>query len=228
MSRIRLTFSLLTASLIALLTGCQAAGTNGAAPDEPKADAAVRWSTNSTFNPAMLTKVVVVVQDKAKRRSNNDGVVSSIEDEFMSALTEKGYDIPSRSDLKALIGEQQFQQLSGMTEAGAAELGRQLNAKAILIVSITQNSTEMKEEYDFDPLGKGGIFQKKQVRYAHAGLGARLIEVETAKVLCLAKAQRSAKVSGEDDATQALSDAAQAIAAGFPARREVAASATLK
>ncbi len=92
-----------------------------------------------------------------------------VEEMFVQALIQKGYELASRSDIQSVAKEQQFQK-SGLTEDNAVAAGKLLNVTAVLLVGITDFATE--------PTGVGG--RAKATRVA---VGARLVDVASGKVL---------------------------------------------
>lgn len=103
-----------------------------------------------------IKKVAILVnsRDKYERRQIESGA--------LKALIARGYEVSSRSDLKSLKREIDFQH-SGLTDSDAVKLGKIIGVPAVL------------------------VFQKYKREKLGYSLGARLIDIETSQVLFLSK-----------------------------------------
>jgi len=139
--------------------------------------------------------------------------VRSVEDQFIMKLLQKGYQVPAQSDLKQVMEEIRFQQ-SGLTEAGAAKLGRMLNASAVLMVTI--NSANVKSR------DTGWVVNNvpQQRHTAVCNMSARLISVEKLDVLGMTEFSSGASASDRNDASPGILLAARIVAEAIPARNE--------
>jgi len=176
---------------------------------QPKAPAPVpETSSDSSFNPEELAKLAVVVVGEQRFRDTQTDKDRLVEDEFVQVLLGKGYSLASRSDVQAVVKEQRFQK-SGLTEDNAAALGKMLNVPAVMVVRVTEFSSESKTNPK----------TKTQYTVARASMAARLIGVETGAVLWMGKLSESGNVSNRNDAPRALAHVAKSIATAFPERK---------
>ncbi len=168
-------------------------------------------SADAKFDPSMITKLAVVVVG-----DTNGGTVRHmrqaqtdpqrlVEDQFIEVLVQKGYNLVSRSDLQAMVKEQQFQQ-SGLTEESAVALGKLLNVPAVLVVRITDSGTENQRN------PRTGM----NLVVGRASLGARLVSVETGGIWWTGKHTESGAVRGRGENSLVLADTARNIALAFP------------
>lgn len=186
-------------------------------PGAPRSVAAQPPQT--AFVSEDVTKVAVLVRDDRRTPTR------PIEDAFVIELLRKGYQVASRSDLKSVIQEMQFQR-SGLTESDAARIGRILNVPAVLIVAVSG------VEYGSS---RGGRFVRR------ASMGARLVRVDSAEVLWIDSRElrqsgrsilgglgglvpgefRGLATSLEDAGSgggETLTDMARSLASGLPVR----------
>lgn len=129
-------------------------------------------SLNSVPSPNLMNqsikKLAILVQaekDVSQRR---------IEDEFITSLLQKNYQVASRSDLEQLMEEMNFQH-SHITDSDAVRIGKVLNVPAVLLVAVTELQTVRGENYT-------------RIR---ATLGARLVGVETGEILWIGTHNKS-------------------------------------
>jgi len=162
-------------------------------------------SSDSSFDPKALTKLAVIVVGEARGREFQTDQQRLVEDEFVQILLTKGYRVVSRSDVQAVMKEQRFQR-SGLTEDDAAALGKLLNVPAVMVVRVTEFSTEASSN------------PRTRARYttARASMGARLVGVETGTILWMGKHSQSGAVENRTEAPRALSRMAKTIASAFP------------
>jgi hypothetical protein len=204
---------LLTSSLfVCILSGCAKDG-----PPAEKASAPVpqsRFSVSPNFRQADLTKVAVLVEDRTRQHAEG-GALTELEDEFTRALLEKGYRLASRSEVAAVLKEQQFQG-SGLTdgEHDAARIGNMLNVRAVLLVSVTNLSVH--DESRWDPLAGDLIKGRKKVLIAEGAVSAKLLNVQNAEVLCSGRNKGSREVEDRRQVTDLLQPVAAELAMAFP------------
>ncbi|MHB1308693.1 MAG: CsgG/HfaB family protein [Limisphaerales bacterium] len=205
--RLAVQFFLLVVFAI-MFAGC--ASLMGPPPPPPKAN----WQAAPSFSASALTKLAVIAEDKARRsQGSEDALVRSVEDQFITKLLGKGYQISARSDVQQVLEEIRFQQ-SGLTEAGAAKLGRMLNVSAVLIVTINSANVTSSDT----GLVLNGVPQKKHA--ATCNMSARLISVEKAEILGITSFSSSVAAASRDDASPGILFTAAVIADSVPARNE--------
>ena len=162
-------------------------------------------SADSSFDPAKVTKLAVVVAGNNRPRLGQTDQQRLVEDEFVQILIQKGYTIVSRSDIQAVVKEQQFQR-SGLTEDNAAALGKLLNVPAVLVLKITESTTENQRN------ARTGV----NMIIGRASLGARLVSVETGGIWWTGTHTESGQVRGRGEDSLVLADVAKNIALAFP------------
>jgi hypothetical protein len=171
---------------------------------------AVESTSDSAFDPELFPKLAIIVTDEAHHHNSRSQSQSNaerfVEDEFMPVLLKKGYSIATRSDVQAIVKEQRFQR-SGLTESDATKIGKILNVPAVLIVGITEMGSVSKR------LGRRELVEGR------VSIGARLIGVETAKVLWIGKCSRARPLTTGTDASPLIGDVAKAIALAMPPRK---------
>jgi hypothetical protein len=124
-------------------------------------------SSHQLFVSAPTRIAVVVRNPKASEIPKRQ-----IEDECMSVLMEKGYTVPSRSDMSTVLAESRFQQ-TGSTDSTLLEAAKILNVQAILVVY--QNMFDRSQRY---------IEQQNEYLYWwYRGIGARLLDVQSGEIL---------------------------------------------
>ncbi len=199
-----------------LIAGCAIVdgltGTNLSGNNSPQPPPRASWQAAPGFSAEPLTKIAVIAEDKARRNwGSDDAMVRTVEDQFIAKLLQKGYQVSARSDVAQVLGEIRFQQ-SGLTEAGAAKLGRMLNAAAVLIVTINGanvNSQDTGVSYN-------GVQQ--QIHSASCNMSARLISVEKAEILGITSFTSRVATANRDDASPGILFTAQIIADSIPSR----------
>ncbi len=201
-----------------LLAGCaivdDVAGTNLAGTRPPPTPPKANWQAAPGFSASSLTKLAVIAEDKTRRSwGYEDALVRSVEDQFIARLLQKGYQVSARSDVNRVMEEIRFQQ-SGLTEAGAAKLGRMLNASAVLIVTINSASVNSRDT----GWVVNGVPQQQHT--AVCNMSARLISVEKAEILGITTFTSGVSTSDRNDASPAILFTARIIAEAVPARNE--------
>ncbi len=177
----------LTSILISvlMLIGCMTISSRQSLPPDT--------SLSPNFMSQSIKKIVVLVQ------AGNNVPQRRIEDEFISSLLQKNYQVVSRSDLERLMEEMSFQH-SHITDNDAVRIGKMLNVPAVLIVAVTDSQTKRRETYT--------IIQ--------ATLGARLIGVETGEILWIGTHKKSELDHHTYNSILAM--AAKELSQSFPSR----------
>ena len=161
------------------VVGCQSANTT---------------RVSSSFDAETIDRIAIIVQDRQGR-----GPVSGenrhrlVEDILTQEAFVKGYRVVSRTDLRMILEESEFQRTSGLTTGDAVEIGRMLNVPAILIATFETGQTTT--------------------------VGARLIDVETAEVLWITNMRGVLPLSSALTLTgDELEEAAKAVGRALPER----------
>ena len=152
-------------------------------------------SSTAGFNHKNITKLAIVV---STNREYNSLPYRLIEDQFMLALLEKGYQIASRSDIEQIMEELDFQ-YSSLSEENVAEIGKMLNVSEIFIVSVPDLGEKRKENGN---------------SYISASLSARLLGVKKGEVLWIATC-----IGTGDDAGTAFRKIAEKTIERFPTKQ---------
>lgn len=141
-------------------------------------------SSDASFVADRASPLGIVVTDEAGRVPQ--GGATEIETSCLQALMGKRYELVERAKLSSLvIGELRFQQ-SGMTDADAVELGKLANAKAMMLVQVTDlQSVTSGNERSFI------TFTRDRAR-----MTMRIIDVQTGKLLWLASAKGTSSALG--------------------------------
>ncbi len=134
-----------------------------------------------------------------------------VEDAFIQVLTQKRYQLVSRSDLQSIAKEQQFQQ-SGLTEDNAVSVGKLLNVPAVLIVRITDFSTETREA----PSRRQE--QQRPASITRVGIGARLVDVGSGQLIWTHGEWITRDIVNKSEATDILDEAAKDVVNFLPPR----------
>ncbi len=108
------------------------------------------------YNFANLDKVAIV---EVTGRVYGDAAKNQISNMFVMELMKKGYTVVERSQVKALLKEQEFQASDLASDQGAAKAGRILNVPAVMTIDIPKYGNEKMS------------------------MSAKLIDVETAAIL---------------------------------------------
>ncbi|MEW6259427.1 MAG: hypothetical protein AB1547_05920 [Thermodesulfobacteriota bacterium] len=160
---------------------------------------------DTSFSPSFyqtdIDKVAVLVESQGRLISRNLSY-RYLEDDFITALMRKGYRVASRSDLKKLKIEVNFQH-SGLTDFDAVQIGRMLNIPAIIVVSITS----------MDRIGH----RTYNIQKYFCAIGARLISVEKGEVLWIGKIAGYGYATSENELIPGL---LYSLAESFPPRQQ--------
>jgi hypothetical protein len=106
------------------------------------------------FNFSTLDKVAVLEVSGAVR---GDAAKNQIADFFNMELVKRGYTPVVRSEVQALLKEQEFQASDITSDAGAAKAGEILNVPAVLLVNIPTYKEEMNMTAKIINVEDGGI-----------------------------------------------------------------------
>jgi len=97
-------------------------------------------SSRAGYNFSMIDKIAIVAVEGAMK---SETAKNQIADLFAMEFLKKGYAPVERTQVKALLEEQQLQDSDLTTEAGAPEAGKILNVPAVLIVNIPHFGEEI-------------------------------------------------------------------------------------
>ena len=170
-------------------------------------------SAVQTFSPKVYDRLAVIVFDETKQ-VRQKGTLRQVEDVFMQAALEKGYTLAARSDVDKLIQELRFQN-SAISENHAAKIGRLLNVRAVILVSINDISAK-----EYKPL----VYVKgKRYYMATANISARFVEVSRGEVVWLSSHTGRSSVDGtnRNEMTRVLPLVARVVARELPTRLPV-------
>ena len=106
------------------------------------------------FNFSTLDKVAVLEVSGAVR---GEAAKNQIADFFNMELVRRGYTPVVRSEVQALLKEQEFQASDITSDAGAAKAGEILNVPAVLLVNIPTYKEEMNMTAKIISVEDGGI-----------------------------------------------------------------------
>jgi hypothetical protein len=154
------------------------------------------------FDPLRLSKLAVVVtcsDDQGEQQTTYERLV---EDVFLECLLAKGHTVVARSDVAALLKEKSLAE-SGLTEDTATTVGKFLNVPAVLIVRITEVSTDNS---------------RPAMMVGRVSLTARLLNVETGAVMWTGKHRESDRVTTPAACSRILYKTAAVLAETFPDR----------
>jgi len=101
--------------------------------------ASLESHVDKSFDFSTLKQVAVL---KVTGLAGNQVAQYQIADMWEGYLIDKGYAVVDRARVQDVVQEQEFQ-AGALTEAGAAETGRILNADAILIANVIERGEEM-------------------------------------------------------------------------------------
>ncbi len=138
------------------------------------------------YNFGNLDKVAIV---EVTGRVYGDAAKNQISNMFVMELMKKGYTVVERSQVKAILKEQEFQASDLASDQGAAKAGQILNVPAVLTIDIPKYGNEKMS------------------------MSAKLIDVETAAILWIGNGDGS---TGRTAATivGAVAGAAAGVALG--------------
>jgi hypothetical protein len=125
-----------------------------------------RYAQSEHFSEDSVSKVALLLIE------NELLPAQPIEDALFGSLMNKGYGLPARQNMQAVLKEQQFQN-TGLTGGESAAFGKLLNVQAVLVFGLNY----MTE--DLPSLGANGVGNS----YRAFSFGARLIGVQSGRVL---------------------------------------------
>lgn len=172
-------------------------------------------TTARTFNPLNHPTIGIYLENLSGQRLV-DGVLRTVEDEFMRTTMQQGYSLAARSDLDRVAREQRIQG-SKFTEEAVARVGRALNVSAIIIVSINELATSRRPPPVIQRSGR--TYYRTMV-----SVSARMVGAERADVLWMSTFSdgwnhESTGSSSWEHQPRALQHVAGVVAAGLPPRR---------
>lgn len=167
-------------------------------------------SVDRSFEAGRATPLGIVVTDEGGRVPQ--GGATEIETSCLQALMSKNYELVERAKLSSLvISELRFQQ-SGLTDADAVQLGKLTNAKAMMLVQVTDlRSVQSGNERSFI------TFTRERAR-----LTMRIIDVQTGKLMWLASSQGSNSAIGGSEPIELVKKMVTETIAKLPAPGEPA------
>jgi hypothetical protein len=163
-------------------------------------------SAAADFKPAELAKLAVLVSAGRPGRLGSTDPQRLVEDAFLECLLAKGYTLAARSDVDAVLREKKFQE-SGATEELAASVGKVLNVPAVLLVRVTDLSSDTRQ---------------RGVVTTRASVGARLVSVESGAILWTGNHTDGGPTVGRSAAGAVLLGTASALAEAFPDKPKAA------
>jgi hypothetical protein len=220
---------LLTVSLTALslgLSGCQGTGSI-LVNEKPRAQATL----SPGFNPQAHDKIAVLVRNRTDLYyREEEGIKRQVEDVFEQAAARRGYRLATRSQVRAIKEEIEFQKDSYWTERNPAEPGHLYSVSALLIVSINESYVEEKNS----PTSKvpeserDGFLSKllnsfldnspDEVHHSTASVSADLVSVREGEVLWNGYYTGSVEVEEDEPEGQAIPTVSEVVASALPAK----------
>lgn len=169
-------------------------------------------SADRSFEASRATPLGIVVTDEGGRVPQ--GGATEIETSCLQALMGKNYELVERAKLSSLvINELRFQQ-SGMTDADAVELGKLANAKAMMLVQVT----------DLRSVQSGNERSLITFTRERARLTMRIIDVQTGRLLWLASSQGTNSAIGGSEPIELVKKMVSETIAKLPAPGEATAT----
>lgn len=153
----------------------------GCASSEAESQAAIGYDFSA------LDRVAIV---EVTGRIYGEAVKNQVANMFMMELMERGYTVVERSQVKAVLKEQEFQSSDITTDQGAARAGQILNVPAVMMIDIPKYKDEK------------------------VSMTAKMIEVETGAVLWVGQGTGSTGKTLSTLVGAGLGAAAGAVLAG--------------
>ncbi len=153
----------------------------GCASSEAESQAAIGYDFSA------LDRVAIV---EVTGRIYGEAVKNQVANLFMMELMERGYTVVERSEVKAILKEQEFQSSDITTDQGAARAGQILNVPAVMMIDIPKYKDEK------------------------VSMTAKMIEVETGAVLWVGQGTGSTGKTLSTLVGAGLGAAAGAVLAG--------------
>ena len=139
------------------------------------------------FSPASVDRIAIA---SITGQVYGEAAKSAVADAITMELFKKGYRVMERSQMKAILDEQEFQASAITSDQDAAKAGRILNVPVVMLVSIPKYSNEKME------------------------LSVRLVQVETGELLWLGSGSGSTGRTGATAFGAAVGAVAGAVIAG--------------
>lgn len=167
--------------------------------------------------------IAVVVVDNDRRLQPFQGALIEVQDEIISALLNKGYDVAERSQLAKVLDELKFGE-SVLTENDLSRIGKVADADAILFVNVVKAKVATPTaRHGFNSVGPiltSPILQIGQVgsnvREARVKLTGRIVALDTAEVMLAAWGEGTAPVYERDELGNAHTTAVEKLAETIP------------
>lgn len=169
-------------------------------------------TADPSFEASRATPIGLVVTDENGQVRR--GGSTEIETRCLQALMAKRYELVERAKLSSLVlNELKFQE-SGLTESDAVRLGKLANARAMMLVQVT----------DLQSITSGNERSFITFTRERARLTMRVIDVETGKLMWLASAEGTNAAFGGSEPIELVKQMAADTIAKLPAPGEVAAT----
>lgn len=191
--------------VIVMVAVASCCGQGWAQVRKPAKGKAPETSTDASFQPKNLAKLAVIAFTEQRRGESQSDQQRLVEDIFVQSLLGHGHLVVARSDLKAVLTEQDLEN-SGLTDSNAVAVGKLLNIPAVLVVRITEYALE--SQYDAG--------RNTRVQTARATVGARLIDVDTGGIAWQGTHSLSDTVQVKGELVQVLAQVAERLARAFP------------
>jgi hypothetical protein len=172
---------------------------------KPAKGKAPETSVDASFDPEQLAKLAVIAYTEERSRQSQSDQQRLVEDIFVQTLLDRGHVVVARSDIQSVLTEQELAK-SGLTDSNAVSVGKLLNVPAVLVVRITEYSTEMQRDF-----GKS-----TRTSMARATVGARLIAVETGSIWWQGSHSLSDEVTVRGELVEVLVQLTDRLARTFP------------
>jgi hypothetical protein len=189
-------------------------------------------STRSpSFRPRAHEKIAVLVRDNANLYyPREEGMRQRVEDAFEQAAARKGYRLATRSQVKAIKKEINFQSGTPWTASGGTEPGHLYNVSALLIASINEvhkldRPSRASKVPDPD---RDGFFGKlldnildsapRETHYSEASVSADLISVREGEVLWSGSYTGAVQIHEDQPESKAIPPVSRVVARSLPPR----------
>ena len=170
-----------------------------------KGGKAPETSADASFLPQELSKLAVIVSTEERNRQSQSDQQRLVEDIFVQTLLDRGHTVVARSDIQSVLKEQELTK-SGLTDSNAVAVGKLLNIPAVLVVRITEYSSETQRDAK----------KNTSVTTARATVGARLINVETGGIWWQGNHSLSDVVKVKSELVLVLAQLTERLARTFP------------
>jgi hypothetical protein len=164
--------------------------------------------------PPGVERIAVVAVDKLDRLKQHGIDIAVIEDQLIGDLTRRGFKAVERSALDKLLVEKGLQR-SVLTEETAVDVGKWIEAQAILIVSVEQAIIHRKVTQLFTDFLK--VNGEKVVTFtAETSLTGKIVDVNTTEVYWVEDRKESNVVFNDKDLGETPRHAARELGACLP------------